>query len=309
MLTALREGCRAAAAGPFWNLLGILLLFALAAAWMAFRRLARARFIEDTPASTIRSAAQGYVELQGRAQLLPGPDIVCPLSGTRCVWWSYTIEERSAPSENGNRSDWNTIEAATSDDLFVIRDTDGECIVDPVGATVVPSLRRSWYGYTERPGVVPATTSWFPLGNYRYSERLLQFNDYLYASGWFRTQGKLSEFDERRDVAELLAEWKRDRAELLRRFDTDRSGDIDQQEWEAARAAAVETVRARALADAVHPELDVLCRPPDRRPFVLSSQTPERQARRARSAAAVWLVFAVFAAGAALLALRSRGLI
>ena len=59
-----------------------------------FILLARARLMEDTPLSLIRSAAQGYVELQGTARTLPGPPIVAPLSGGRCCWWRYRIDFR-----------------------------------------------------------------------------------------------------------------------------------------------------------------------------------------------------------------------
>ncbi|HEY1992361.1 MAG TPA: hypothetical protein VGH71_07845, partial [Gammaproteobacteria bacterium] len=67
----------------------------LLAFFMGWRFQRRLRIIAETPKSLIRSAAQGYVELQGIARLMPGPPIVAPLTGKRCVWWSYRIERRS----------------------------------------------------------------------------------------------------------------------------------------------------------------------------------------------------------------------
>src|SRR5690606_12268401 len=63
------------------------------------------------------------------------------------------------------------------------------------------------------------------------------------------------------DVRELLREWKRDRRELLRRFDANRDGEIDPQEWEAARRAAVEQVRAVHVEQSLSPDLHVLPQP------------------------------------------------
>ena len=54
----------------------------------------RARALEDTPASRIRSASQGYVEFSGHARALPGEPVVSPLTGRRCVWWQYRVEQR-----------------------------------------------------------------------------------------------------------------------------------------------------------------------------------------------------------------------
>jgi hypothetical protein len=49
-----------------------------------------------------------------------------------------------------------------------------------------------------------------------------------------------------------------------------RDGKLDSWEWEAARLAAQEEVRARRLQRGAGPELHVLCRPADKRPFMLS---------------------------------------
>ena len=63
-------------------------LFAMAAvsffAWMANYR--RYRQIHDLPTSRIASAAQGYVELFGRCEALPGTLLASPLSASTCCW-------------------------------------------------------------------------------------------------------------------------------------------------------------------------------------------------------------------------------
>ncbi|HET7395548.1 MAG TPA: hypothetical protein VFK12_03845, partial [Gammaproteobacteria bacterium] len=76
--------------GDFWITAGIAVLLALAgfAGFLLFLR--RLRFVEETPQSLIRSAAQGYVELQGACRLMPGAPIIAPLTRQPCVWWSYS---------------------------------------------------------------------------------------------------------------------------------------------------------------------------------------------------------------------------
>src|SRR5579872_6421641 len=84
---------RAADTTHFWlgfGAVAVLSIVSFFAAWYFFRRL---HFIEDTPRSTIRGAAQGYVEFSGLGRVMPGPPIVAPLSRRPCVWWYYCVEE------------------------------------------------------------------------------------------------------------------------------------------------------------------------------------------------------------------------
>ena len=63
-------------------------------AWLANYR--RYRQIHDLPTSRVASAAQGYVELYGHAQMLPGEPVVSRLSRRRCCWYSYEIMEKDS---------------------------------------------------------------------------------------------------------------------------------------------------------------------------------------------------------------------
>lgn len=296
----------AVSAGKFWGALGAGAGAGLLAFWFGFRHLARARFIEDLPTSQIRSAAQGYVEFAGRVRWMSGPEIVSPLSGQPCVWWRYKVEERRGSGRNRH---WTTIDSGESDDLFLLGDQGGECIVDPVGARVFPSLDRTWQGSAARPGRIPVRWTWFTFGNYRYSEQLLQRGAPLVAIGWFRSQGAIQDLNESRDIAALLGEWKRDRPELLHRFDADRNGEIDLQEWEAARRAAGEEVRLRHVEAASHPDIDVLCRPPDGRPFFLSAVPQSQLIRRYRRWALSCLTLSALLGALVMKTLVLRGLL
>jgi hypothetical protein len=302
----LAAGLAAADPGHFWLWTLAALALALGAFVYAFHALHRARLIENTPTSRIRSAAQGYVELEGVAQLLPGPVIISPLSAAHCCWWKYRIQKRE---RSGNKERWRTIDSATSEELFLLDDGSGDCIVDPAGAKVYPSLRRQWRGNSRRPQRIPDKTSWLQFGDFRYEEELIQIGMPLHALGWFRTQSGAHAFDERADVTELLREWKADQAELLARYDADGDGRIDEQEWEAARSAALEQVRRQHLARSVDPDVHVLSRPRDRRPFVLSTLPQAKLAGRYRGKAVIGLSLFLISGICGVFALLSRGLL
>lgn len=308
--TALAQGFASADAGRFWLWTSLGLLAALTSFVFAFLSLHKARLIENTPTSRIRSAAQGYVELEGLARLLPGPEIVSPLTGTRCCWWKYRVQKRESQWHSGRRRDqWRTIESGTSDELFRLVDDTGDCVVDPAGARIYPSLRRRWRGHGSRPRHIPEKTPLLQFGDYRYDEQLIGHGDALHALGWFRTQSGTPGFDDSADLTALLREWKADQAALLARFDADGDGRIDLDEWETARRTALEQVRRTHVERAVDPDVHVLCRPRDRRPFVLSTMPQQQLARRYRFSGVGLLIFSILAGTCGIFALTARGLL
>ncbi len=295
--------------GPFWMHVGVSSLLGVGACGFGFVQLRRARMLEDIPTSRIRSAAQGYVEFRGHARLLPGPEIRSPLSNERCCWWDIVVQQYRRASESGRRqSEWVTIEKLTSDELFIVDDGTGQCVIDPVGATVVPSLRRSWRGVLPRPGAYWRNRSWLGLGDYRYTERLIRYGDPLYALGLLQTQTASRDDDEVRDVGDRLAEWKRDQRRLLQRFDADRDGRIDPMEWELARRAAIEEVRAEQLERSIQPDLHVLGQPLDRRPFILSTKSEHELTRGMRWGGLAFVVVGLVLGAAVAYTLLARGL-
>lgn len=286
-----------AEARVFWGWTGGVGLIALFGFWGFVRSLGKARLIADTPTSKIRSAAQGYLELEGIGRMLPGDPIRCPLSGTRCLWWRYTIEEKRSSYRNGRRETrWETIDSQTSESIFELEDDTGCCIIDPTGADVRPSLKRTWYGSTPWPQRGPRAGLFGLFANYRYHERLIRENDELYAIGLFRTQRAADggHFDEAEELRALLAEWKQDQQRLLARFDTNKDGKLDMKEWEAARRVALQRIRRDQIERAITPGLHVLARPGDRRAFILSTLPQRVLIRRYQwSAFSGFLLFAV----------------
>ena len=245
-------------------------------AWvLAYRRY---RQIHDLPTSRVASAAQGYVELFGRSERLPGQPLVSKLSGLPCCWFRYYIERKDSDDR------WKEVDSGVSVAHFLLVDDTGRCVISPEGAEVLSSRKQVW---TE--------------GAYRYTEWLLLEQGPLYAIGEFITQGGGgAELDENADLTALLSEWKQDQAVLRERFDLNRDSAIDLKEWELARLQARREVRRRHAEVRAREAVNLLRKPQDGRVFLLANEVPDKLGRRFAFWSAVHLLI-FFGAGLALL--------
>ncbi len=266
-MEAIVSAILAASPQRFWGGLGLLGIATLGMLYLGFRQLHRARLIEDTPTSRIRSAAQGYVELEGRAVALGDP-LYAPLSGKPCVWYQYRIDRRQA-GLHGRKQRWVNLEQGVSEAIFGLEDGTGRCVIDPEGAEVYPNCELSWYGRESFPTHTPPGHSDF-FGPYRYTERWIAPGDTLYALGWFRTLEGSCESDLEGAIKAQLKAWKADPQALRQRFDLNRDGQIDAKEWEIVRRqAAREALRAH-LRQTPEEAVYLLSRPPRGEPFLLA---------------------------------------
>jgi hypothetical protein len=275
----------------FWS--AVLTLTSLAALYFSFHHLHRARLIEDTPTSRIRSAPQGYVELIGEAVLMPGEPVLSPLSTRTCCWWRYKVERK------GDKG-WRKIRSEKSQALFLLRDATGECILDPEGASLTPSERSIWYGPNATPSAGPdkgigTTHSKFNRfglqisinttfdGDYRYTEELILPGDPLYAIGLFSSLGEMDRKAMREDrIKERLRQWKTNHASLLERFDHNRDGKIDLDEWDTARQAAQQEVTREQMKEDQQPVHTLSTTGSSRRPLLISTKEEFDLVRRYR---------------------------
>ena len=243
--------------GRHWALLALTLACAVALlVWAATLR--RARSIADIPTSRIASAAQGYVELQGRT--VASNLIFSPLSKTACIWYRYQVYEREA----GKDRQWREVDSGTSSATFDLDDGSGQCTVDPDYAEVIGAEVSTRY-----------------LDNIKQVEELLHGGRTLFALGEFTTVGGANaELNLHDDVNVLLAQWKQDQGELLRRFDLNHDGVVDQQEWELARRLATGTVEKEHRAIRERTGVNMLRSPQDGRPFLLSPLSGQSLRRR-----------------------------
>jgi hypothetical protein len=169
----------------FVGLAALLGLFTVIAFLSAFRSLKRARLIEDVPTSKIRSAHQGYVELEGHAMPHEERGLQSsPLEGRDCVWWQYKVQERR--SNGRGQQSWVTVDKGMSLTPFLVEDETGRCVIRPEGASARVNLSRTWYGSSPRP--VPRAAGGSLLGGYRYEESVILAGERLYALGRFTTR-------------------------------------------------------------------------------------------------------------------------
>jgi hypothetical protein len=296
MLAALSDWALTSLPDEFWFFTGIAMLASACGFFGGFYFFIRSRVLADTPTSRIRSAAQGYLELAGRGQLLEGPPIIAPLTGTHCTWYSYRIEEHRG---SGKNSKWVTIEKGDSDSLFLIVDDTGKCVIDPEGATVIPSATDTWYGHTARPTRGRKLGGRYFGGRFRYREMRMHPGDELYAIGLYKTVGGAStEINVNQQVAMLLKEWKADSRQMLQQYDHNKDGQIDIQEWQAVRDAALKHVLDQHKEIHAMPPVNIMGNTMDaRRPFILSAVSQEKLIGRYYSYAGALLVL-FFLAGA-----------
>lgn len=293
----------------YWLLVAGAGIGAIAAFVGAFVMLRRARLMEDTPTSRIRSCAQGYAELEGQAMRYGDAPLVAPLTQQPCCWWRFRIERRQRNS-NGKGHHWVTVEQGSSEAPFRLVDRTGECVVDPPGARVIPHARQVWHGSLPRPVHGPRS-GWgrFVGGPYRYTEERLAEDFPLYAIGAFRTRGGAGALPAQDiGVRELLAKWKRD-PKMVALLDVDRSGRLEEREWEAARQMARAQAARESARSALPPDVHVLARTDDGRPFLLSGLPQADLIRRERRQGWAWLAFALAAGALATWALELKGAI
>ncbi|MGH8455325.1 MAG: GIDE domain-containing protein [Nevskiales bacterium] len=264
----------------------------IAAFYFSFRFLRHTRLIEDTPTSRVRSAPQGYVELEGTGHLLEGTTIACPLTRTDCLWWFYEIEKKVRRNKS---TSWDSIDKKTSDAPFYLEDDSGRCVINPVGAEVVTTFRRVWYGNAAWPAGLPSDAGYFNFGSYRYTERLIEPGTHLYALGLFKTQNMVMDTaEERAALRAKLAEWKQD-SERVKLLDVNRDGKLDIKEWEAARIVALKELQ-REHQTLASEGLHTLSKPEQgNQPYLLSTVLQKDLCRRWRWYAA--LCFAWFLLG------------
>ena len=237
-------------------------------AWTSTYR--RARAIDDTPTSRVASAAQGYVELIGAGKPLAGAPLLSPVNQLPCLWYRYTIERKDSDNK------WVQESKGESDASFILDDGTGDCVVDPDGAEMLVTKRDRWIR-----------------DDRRYTQWLLLEHQNIYVLGQFSTIGSVAldlRVDE--DVKQLLAEWKARPAELLQRFDLDKSGQLDLREWELARAQAKREILANHRELRASPELNVMRLPADGRLYLISDLKPDKLAGKYRLWA--WFHIAVF---------------
>lgn len=273
------------------SILGLSLVACVGGGVNAVRNWSHARHMQDTPASKIRSAAQGYVELSGVLKPSETP-LLGPLTEQPCLWWRYEIE-RYTTGRKSNR--WVTVEEGSSKARLRLDDGTGEVLIDPRGAEVFPASRRVWEGVQRHPlrnkpgeTLLDGLLSGQLVSRYRYTEERLHAGEALYAIGHFQTKSPADRaFNGKQARNEVVREWQEDFDGLLRRFDANGNGWLEDEEWERVNAAASAEAKRLHRKAALRPAWHKLHKPGEKRPFVLSSSGKAGAIRRMRRQALI----------------------
>lgn len=226
----------------------------------------RLRTVSDIPTARIRSAPQGYVELQGWALPRRNP-VLGPLTGSPCVWYRFEVEERR---RSGKNNSWVTVDRGEANAPFLLDDGTGRCLVLPAGADLHCRAKDVWHGASRHPSG-PPEREWLVFSRrYRYTEERIVDGEPVYLLGRFETPRRGPENRERL-ARHLLSAWKRD-PERMKAFDRDGDGHISLTEWEAARAEAQRVAgRSERRIEAEPPMPRILRTDDPRHPFVIST--------------------------------------
>ena len=239
------------------------------AMWRYYYQLKRTMC--DTPTSKISAAAQGFVELYGKAEAHDSVAARSPITGLPCVWYYYAVYQEY----NGRNR--KLVDSFISEDSFLLNDGSGErCVIDPVGASI---------------HCQHVDTFW--RDDFYYVEHLLLAGDQIYALGALQSNSTVClPSSEQIDLNEKITEWKREPYRLRQRFDANKDGHIDTEEWEMARETALQEVRLARQYQRQQQQIGfhLLSKPKDGRPFVLSNIAPEKIGKRYARAATLYLV-------------------
>ncbi len=293
--------------------LGILLMAALLSLYYFARNWKRFRLIEDTPTAKLRSAHQGYIELVGKGLSIDDQPIYAPLSNHPCLWYQSQIEQQETYTEKGRtQTRWNVVYKTISDQRFKLTDGTAVCLVDPNDAEVNGHEKLVWYGNTEWPTrtqIFESQSIIHAMANqYRYTESLILPGQPVYVLGQYKTWSAASQRSVRDVMIHLINGWKQNQQQLRERFDTNKDGKIDQDEWEAAREEALLEAQKRHDQLALEPDENIIAKP-DRsdRPFIISVYSQAVLAKKYRRHAAIAGAAWVLAVGYAIWLVHAHG--
>jgi hypothetical protein len=241
---------------------GLLLHQGLSAFW-------RLRLIHDTPTARLRSAAQGYVELIGKAQPMRAL-VPAHLTGIPCCWYRWRIEEQRG---SGRSREWVTIERGEAEHPFLLDDGTGRCVVEPSGADIRCRLSERWLSRVKGGGRSTPSSLMEIVGlggRYRMVEERIAEADSLYVIGHLETPRRGAREREAL-IRQLLRRWKRD-PERRAQFDRNGDGQIDISEWEQAQAFAAWVAGQSERKIAEQPALPQIGASADtRQPYLIST--------------------------------------
>ncbi len=244
---------------PFaWQLL-LAIAVVVSAGVFNFWRLLK---LKETPISTIAAAAQGYVELYGQASA--SPPMRTPYQNIPCVWYKAWVFANFSDLNSGNL--WfnhRLLDYQQSMLPFVLTDESGQCTVNPQGAEVKYFQTRTWRK-----------------NEHRYVEQYLPVNQPLYVVGHLDTRhDKLSEKALNEALKTELTHLKTKRWYLLNRYDHNRNGELDMEEWVQVREDVTMQIQSQHAMQS-HTQDYTIAKPAGKQLFLISAKSPQQLRQR-----------------------------
>ena len=273
-----------------YSLYTLLLFFGICfLAYRIYQTFQRFRFISDTPTSRIASAPQGYIELNGLGEQLPGAVITSPFSGRSCIWYHCIVEKRKQVNRHNT---WVEESNEKSDQIFKLEDESGHCLVDPEDARVIPTENEVWYGSNLQSKNLPfKNRGWFfnrigGMGKYRFTEKLIPIAEPVYVIGRLKTVTRnINEQTLKQQTEKMLRTWKMQPERFLRKFDLDKNGKIAGKEWQVIREHAERKVLEMHQTQAEN----VISKPEEpNQPFIVSAIPEETLLKQKRISLAIY---------------------
>jgi len=146
----------------------------------SFESLANMRQLERVPATTIRAALPGEINLNGKAKLL-SQGLTSPNTNSSCVYYRYVVERKERDSDGDTR--WVTVSDVEKHTPFLLEDSTGSITISPSNR-VDFSVPESW-----------STTR----GDMRYTEYRIDPGDGLFIFGFALRNGDSFEVSFTRD--------------------------------------------------------------------------------------------------------------
>ena len=208
-------------------------LIAVITFWYAFHFLRMKRQIENTPTSKIRSVAMGMVEVKGEA--VRRYALLSPMSHTPCVFYRLTKYRRRERDRQ-----WRVTNISSSNNVpFYVEDETGRVEVNPAGCRVSAGSKQE--GSPGQVGLMKAVNE----TDEKWVEEVIIDGTLLYVLG-FAAVKRCERPTLAEKKIEALRELKRN-PQNLQQFDLNGDGNIDEKEWDAARAAVAEKVLKESL--------------------------------------------------------------
>jgi hypothetical protein len=170
---------------PVWAVFGI--VAGIGGFVRGFRLLQRKRLILNTPASKIRSASMGLVEISGLAR---GPHVmVSPLKQVECYYYRSLAWELK---QRGKNSEWVKVAEETLHVPFYVDDNTDKLLVDPTGAEMDLhcDLHEEYHESLFMGSDVPETVNGFlgrhevtPRGKIKVEEYCIKPENFLFVLG------------------------------------------------------------------------------------------------------------------------------